>query len=108
MRNVPITQFLRPDGKMRLGTVEVSDNAGDAFTQAASLGLRLTAEVIPGDGEIEDQVCVCLEHPDWGDYRLALAPNIPDGPILKEIDSMLLAFDAADYHAWLADLQDDD
>lgn len=108
MKNVPITQFLRPDGKIRLGTVEVSDAAGDAFTQAASLGLRLTAEVIPMDGEVEEQVCVCLEHPDWGDYRMTLAPNTPDGPILKEIDRMLQAFDTVDYHAWLRVMQADD
>lgn len=112
---LPVIQFVRPHAKKRFLTVEVSDEAGAKFDEISGLGLRLTAEVIPGGevagngSELEEQVCVAIENPDWGDYRMILAPNTPDGnKVVREVEEMILGFEAHDYHAWLADLQTDD
>jgi hypothetical protein len=109
MIEIPVTQFLRPNAEKRYLYVEVSDEAGHRWKQEIEpLGLRFTAEVIPGGDDLEDQVCVCLEDPDLGDYRLALSPNIPNAPIVRDVESLLIEFDKFDYTIWVKSLTDDE
>jgi hypothetical protein len=44
MKEIPITQFLRPDGEVRLVVCDVSDDVADLYEQViAPRGLRVTA-----------------------------------------------------------------
>ena len=104
-----VTQFLRPHGQERPVAIEISDEAEAKWrNEIEPLGLRLTAEIIPGGGQIEDQVCVCIENREWGDYRMTLQPNIPEAPVTKEIDEMIMKFDKSEYDAWLQELTADE
>ena len=106
---IPVTQFLRPNAAKRYLMMEVSDEAGKKWKKEIEpLGLRLTAEVIPGSPELEEQVCVCLENWEWGDYRIVVQPNIPDSPILKEVETMVREFNAQEYQKWLTELLADE
>ena len=112
---IPVVQFVRPHAAKRHLLVKVSDEAGRKWREVIMpLGLRLTAEVIPasmdagGETELEEQVAVCLENPDLGDYRLAISPNTPDSPIVREVEAMILEFDEADYLAWGKSMVEDE
>lgn len=116
MVTLNVTQYLRPYAEKRPLSLEVSDEAGLKWKgEIEPLGLRLTAEMIPmgslqpeGGRTEEEQVCVAIENPDWGDFRMIICHNIPGGPVAREVEKMILAFDEDDYHTWVRMLEEDE
>jgi hypothetical protein len=110
MKTISVVQLLRPNAEKRMVGAEVSDIVAEKWEKIRALGLRLTAEVIPGGPDIHDQVCVCIEHPVWGDFAMFLEDNYPDDKdkVIDELEKMILNFNEDQYRGWLEDLEDDD
>jgi hypothetical protein len=94
---LPVTQFLYPNGRQEPMTCEVPDPDGAVARGYAALtgvGCRLTAEVLPGRGEVS----MCVEDPEMGDYANELVPNGRQVPLA--LAEMVRRFDVESYRAW--------
>jgi hypothetical protein len=73
MREIPITQFLRPDGEIRNLVCDVSYDVADIYEEVIRpLGVRVTAECI----QHSHFVNLCLEEPMIGDQVIRTHVNL--------------------------------
>jgi len=94
---IPVLQFLPPkrgpNAEKRWCTTEVSDQAGEKWMRLEKLGVRLTAECVPGF------VHVCIDHEGKGaDYAMIL---VGSSELPEEITRMILAVDEDDLKDWI-------
>lgn len=82
---IPIIQFCLPDGRQKPTSTMVGDAEYEAYQVLASMGFRLTAEVL-ANGIVSQ----CIEDPDVGDFDMELSPNNEQVPIA--LSQMLLRF----------------
>lgn len=102
MNLIPICCKLRSSTEYKTRHVEVSDKASLAHCQLLANGLRLTAKVLPTD---KPQIEVAIEKRGMGDYKTAIAtPNGGLHGLETVIETMLLEFNAPDFHQWLRDV----
>ena len=101
MKEIRVTQFIRPNARQEPTTTLVSDAAGEKFEELTKLGLRLTAEVVPAG-----LVNVCVSDDEvGGDFDMILHAN--DHTLQAAIEGMLLRFSEENYRKWLAEEMDE-
>ncbi len=81
MREIPFTQFLRPDGRPRYGGFDRPDEIADLAEQIIDAGYNFTCEMLT-----TGQVSVAVGDHE-GDLATRVTPNGPD--VLAAIDSMI-------------------
>jgi hypothetical protein len=93
--NVPLTQFLRPNGRQVTVTCkDVNDNLQKNYDEIKANGLRLACEELS-----TGVVSIALEH-DLGDYDMELCQNKPDAP-KQALEKLIERFNLADFKHWL-------
>lgn len=93
MMTIKLIQFVRPNGLQIPVSTQLPDDCAAPAQVLEDLGLRLTAEIIPGG-----VVALCINHLEIGDYACELTQN---GPAVQEkLREMLLAFSREDYEDW--------
>lgn len=96
---IPVTQFLLPDGRQIPTSTEVDDAEYAAYLKLASMGFRLTVELLQNG-----IVSQCIEDPELGDFDMALSPNDENVPV--ELSKMLLRFNAYAAENWRKEMSD--
>ena len=100
MKTIPFTQFLRPNGRRKPVTLDVSDEAAARFYEAEKLGCRMTVEELT-----TGEASLCVEHED-GDVDCVVVPN---GPGVREaVEAMLLRFSLESFNAWHKEMTEPD
>lgn len=95
---IPLTQFIRPNGVQKQVSTTVSDDCQQGYEAILKSGCRLTAECI-----LPDLVNICIEDPLDGDVDMILVPN---GPGLQEkIADMIRTFTVEKYKQWKVELE---
>lgn len=82
---VPVTQYVRPNGKQVQVICEVDGSLAQKVKAIQDAGLRFTAEKID-----EEHVALCIEN-DEEDLAIEISPNRPG--IVKEIEKLISGFD---------------
>ncbi len=75
MRNIPFTQYLRPDGRRQEISIQVSDELGDLADGVLSDDrYAFEAEVLT-DGSVS---ITCADQQEQEDIAISICPNAPD------------------------------
>jgi hypothetical protein len=87
-------EFIRPNRKTKMLTASIEDDYQDQYELIISQGCRLTVEHLG----IVDQVNVCIEHPDIGDFDSRIAENGP--AVLESVKGMIEDFRLENFNVW--------
>lgn len=90
---VPFTQFLLPDGRQRLTSIEVSEEEYAKYEEIRDAGFRMTCELLT-----TGEVSMCIEDPELGDLDCVVSANGPDVP--AKLRDMFLRFDRTNAAEW--------
>lgn len=96
---IPFIQFCLPNGRQKPTSTMVGDAEYEAYQVLASMGFRLTAEVL-ANGIVSQ----CIEDPAVGDFDMALSPNNEQVPLV--LSRMLLRFKPEQAEVWRKQMTD--
>lgn len=82
---IPVLQFCLPNGRQKPTSTFVGDKEYEAYQLLASMGFRLTAEVL-----MNGVVSQAIEDPVVGDFDMVLSNNNEQVPI--KLSHLLLRF----------------
>lgn len=99
--NVEVIQFMRPNGNQVPMTIPVPDTLQSKYRVLRDCGARLTAEVLT-----TNQVSVCVEYPEHGDFDIRVHKNGPEVP--AAIADMIDVFDPAAFREWMREIAEDE
>lgn len=97
---IPITQYLRPNGRQRRQTTQIPDSLSGHYEKLQVAGVRIAAEVL-----ITDEVSLTIEDPRFGDFDSELVPN--GAQVLVALERLVGRFDLEDCQRWQKDRGDD-
>lgn len=94
---IDVAQFLRPNGQVRQVTVDLPGVIDEQYAKLRNCNVRITAEVLTAD-----EVSLCLEHPECGDFDSRVVSNGPDVP--RSLSDMINGFCQLAFEGWHADV----
>ena len=92
---VKVTQFLRPDGRIKNVWVEIHDECRAKYLRILALGCHLTAEVLS-----TGRVAQAITFKEYGDYDMEITSGDDVQENIDMLEHLIFNFDEGDFLEW--------
>ena len=96
--NVEFIQFMRPNGRKTMISIDVADDLTDHVRMIHAAHLHLTAEVLQ-----TQEISLCIEDSERGDFACQVCSNGPEVPLA--VDKLIRSFSVREYARWVMEKQ---